>query len=96
MTISNHFQFSAAWPKNSDDVAEIFLCVGDSVISRIADTKKGTVRDYFRASSTSLALWLADNWWRLRWETISEKIGTTHDLAEVCGDLEPLPAANST
>ncbi len=72
MTVSNHFKFSAAWLKGSDDVAEISLRVGDSVISRIADTKKGTVRDFFRASSTSLAFWMADNWWRLRWETISD------------------------
>jgi hypothetical protein len=72
MTISNYFQFSADWPKDSDDVAKISLRVGGSVISRIADTKVGMVRDYFRASSTSLALWLADNWWRLRWETISD------------------------
>ena len=72
MTISKYFQFSATWLKDSDDVAEICLRVGGSVISRVADTKKGTLRDYFRASSTSLALWLADNWWRLRWETISD------------------------
>uniref|UniRef100_UPI00333EE35F hypothetical protein n=1 Tax=Castellaniella defragrans TaxID=75697 RepID=UPI00333EE35F len=72
MTISSHFIFSAAWPKGSDDVAEISLRVGDRVISRIADTEKGTVRDFFRASATGLALWLADNWWRLRWETIRD------------------------
>jgi len=72
MTVSNYFKFSAAWPKGSDDVAEISLRVGDRVISRIADTEKGTVRDFFRASSTGLAFWLADNWWRLRWETISD------------------------
>lgn len=72
MTASSYFKFSAAWPKGSDDVAEISLRVGDRVISRIADTEKKTVRDYFRASSTGLALWLADNWWRLRWETISD------------------------
>jgi len=72
MTVSNDFKFSAAWPKGSDDVAEISLRVGDRVISRIADTEKGTVRDFFRASSTGLAFWLADNWWRLRWETISD------------------------
>lgn len=71
MTASNYFQFSATWPKGSDDVADISLRVGDRVISRLADTAKGTVRDFFRASATSLALWLADNWWRLRWETIS-------------------------
>ena len=72
MTVSNYFKLSAAWPKGSDDVAEISLRVGDRVISRIADTEKGTVRDFFRASSTGLAFWLADNWWRLRWETISD------------------------
>ena len=72
MTTSNYFAFSAAWPKIDDDVAEISLRVGDRVISRIADTDKQTVRDYFRASSTSLAFWLADNWWRLRWETIKD------------------------
>lgn len=72
MTVSNHFKFSATWPKGSDDVAEISLRVGDSVISRIADTEKGTVRDFFRASSTALAFWFADHWWRLRWETISD------------------------
>lgn len=72
MTISNYFKFSAAWPKGSDDVAEISLRVGDRVISRIADTEKGTVREFFRASSTGLAFWLADNWWRLRWETIND------------------------
>ena len=72
MTVPNYFKFSAVWPKGSDDVAEISLRVGDRVISRIADTEKGTVRDFFRASSTGLAFWLADNWWRLRWETISD------------------------
>lgn len=72
MTTSSYFRFSAAWPKGSDDVAEISLRVGDKVISRIADTEKGTVRDFFRASATGLALWLASNWWRLRWETIRD------------------------
>lgn len=72
MTASNHFKFSAAWQTGSADVAEISLRVGDQVISRIADTGKGTVRDFFRASATSLAFWFADNWWRLRWETISD------------------------
>ena len=72
MNTSSYFTFSASWPRSDDDVAEIFLRLGDSVISRIADTQKGTIRDSFRASSTSLAFWLADNWWRLRWETIKD------------------------
>jgi hypothetical protein len=65
------FNFAANWP-NPGDAAEISIRLGQSVISRIADTHKGTNRDYFRASSTGLALWFADNWWRLRWETIHE------------------------
>jgi hypothetical protein len=65
------FSFAANWP-TPGDAAEISIRLGQSVISRIADTHKGTVRDYFRASSTGLALWLADNWWRLRWETVHE------------------------
>lgn len=72
MNTSSKFTFSAVWQSPSDDVAEISLCVGESIISRIADTKKGTVRDYFRASSTNMAFWLLDNWWRLRWETIAD------------------------
>lgn len=72
MNTSSYFTFSAVWPKPADDVAEFSLRLGDNVISRIADTQKGTVRDRFRASSTSLAFWLADNWWRLRWETIKD------------------------
>ena len=70
MTHSSYFQFSADWPQGSDDVAEISLRLGNHVLSRIADTEKQTVRDYFRASATGLALWFADNWWRLRWETL--------------------------
>lgn len=70
MNTPRKFQFSAAWSNDHDDVADVSLVVGANVISRIADIYKGTVRDYFRASATSMALWLADNWWRLRWETI--------------------------
>lgn len=66
------FQFTANWPTDSGDVAEVSLRVGDRVISRLADTEKRTVRDFFRASSTGLALWMADNWWRLRWETVAD------------------------
>lgn len=72
MTASKHFDFSAVWPNGSSEVADVSLRVGEQVISRIADTHKQTVRDYFRASSTGLALWLADNWWRLRWETVRD------------------------
>lgn len=70
MTERKYFEMSAAWPARSHDVADISLRLGEQLLSRIADTNKGSVRDSFRASATSLALWLADNWWRLRWETL--------------------------
>jgi hypothetical protein len=72
MNFSKYFEFSADFSEGGDDAAKISLRVGERVISRIADTEKQTNRDYFRASSTGLALWLADNWWRLRWETIND------------------------
>jgi hypothetical protein len=72
MNTTSYFNLSAVFPKRDDDVAEITLRLGENVISRIADIQQRTIRDYFRASSTSLALWLADNWWRLRWETIKD------------------------
>lgn len=71
MNTPKFFNFAAHWP-TVGDAAEISIHLGTSVLSRIADTQKGTVRDYFRASPTALALWLADNWWRLRWETVHE------------------------
>lgn len=71
MNASKSLSFAANWLA-AGDVAEISIRLGESVISRIADTQKGTNRDYFRASSTGLALWLADNWWRLRWETVHD------------------------
>ena len=48
MTAPGYFEFSATFPEGSDDAAKISLHVGERVISRIADTEKQTVRDYFR------------------------------------------------
>lgn len=70
MTEKKYFDLSAAWPARSHDVADVSIRIGEQLLSRIADTEKGSVRDSFRASATGLALWLADNWWRLRWETL--------------------------
>lgn len=72
MTTQRYFEFSANWPAQSNDVAEVSIRLGRHVLSRIADTQKQSLRDYFRASATSLALWFADNWWRLRWETLND------------------------
>ncbi len=72
MTAVRYFALSANFPPSSEDVAEITLRLGEQVLSRLADTEKQSLRDYFRASATTLALWFVDNWWRLRWETLSD------------------------
>jgi hypothetical protein len=46
--------------------------IGKSVATQLADVESGTVRDYLRASAVTLALWIADNWWRLRWESLRD------------------------
>lgn len=79
MTEKKYFEMSAAWPARSYDVADISFRLGEQFLSRIADTEKGSVRDSFRASATSLALWLADNWWRLRWETLRSSQSVSSD-----------------
>lgn len=71
-----HFEMLATWstkPAGAErDVADISIRLGNHVLTRIADAEKHTTRDYFRASATGVGLWFADNWWRLRWETIAD------------------------
>lgn len=71
MNKSRFFNFTAAWPEGSDDVADITISLGRNVLSKIVDSKENSIRDYFRASATGVALWFAENWWRLRSETIA-------------------------
>ena len=70
------FQIRADWPKAPKkgvrDVAHLSILVGDNVLTKLAEVEAGTVRDYVRSSAVTLSLWLADNWWRLRWESIHD------------------------
>jgi len=76
MTIHHYFELTTSWPTAPStpqvDVVEITLRLGDHVLSRVVDIEKGSTRDYFRASATAVGLWFADNWWRLRWETLAD------------------------
>jgi hypothetical protein len=73
------------------DLAEISILTDRSVLTRLVDTEAESVRNYVRASSVSLALWFADNWWRLRWEPIPDyqSIGADwrlrHELTSASG-----------
>lgn len=73
--IASTFHIRADWRDATSpgerDVARIRVEAGEQVLSRVLDVQSGEVRDYFRASGVSLAFWLVDNWWRLRWEPLS-------------------------
>ena len=71
------FRIDARWPcppaENERDAAHLSLRLGDQVVTRLAIIDRHEVRDYFRASAVTLALWLTDHWWRLRWETLKDQ-----------------------
>lgn len=71
-----HFEIDAVWidrgSHTTSDLAEIGIRLGSHVLTRVAEVELGKNRDFFRASASSLALWFADNWWRLRSEPIDD------------------------
>ncbi|MDI1265556.1 MAG: hypothetical protein PS018_20105 [bacterium] len=70
------FSLTAQWTTppvpEKRDVARIRLAIDGDVLTRISDFERKEERDYVRASAVSLALWLADNWWRLRYESLPD------------------------
>ncbi|MFZ4792120.1 MAG: hypothetical protein ACOYMW_14725 [Candidatus Competibacteraceae bacterium] len=48
--------------------AELSIHVSDFCLTQLEDRHVQTVRPILRASAYRLALWFAQNWWRLRWE----------------------------
>lgn len=63
--------------------ASLSIRAGGRTLTRVEDRLAKTTRDVIRVSAYPVALWIAANWWRLRWE--SKKRGTdwamTHHLA---------------
>ena len=49
-------------------LAAIRIMAAGVVITHLQDLRAKTVRDTARLSADQLAYWLAENWWRLRWE----------------------------
>ncbi len=76
MSRDTPFQVSACWPavpKPAErDIAHITIATGNCIFTRLADVEANANRDYVRASAVSLAFWFADNWWRLRWESLRD------------------------
>ena len=48
--------------------AEIIITTGGLKATELLDQHSKTTRNGIRVSAYSMALWLAHNWWRLRWE----------------------------
>jgi Zn-dependent peptidase ImmA (M78 family) len=63
--------------------AEVGIFVGDLCLTELEDRVAKTVRPTLRASTYRLAFWLAENWWRLRWEPESDTLDwqLSHNLA---------------
>ncbi|MCK9538412.1 ImmA/IrrE family metallo-endopeptidase [Dokdonella sp.] len=53
--------------------ANLKMRLGHDTLTRNVDDWSGTVRDEARLSAYPLALWLAANWWRLRWESLPSR-----------------------
>ncbi|MGA2843674.1 MAG: hypothetical protein ABSG18_26850, partial [Steroidobacteraceae bacterium] len=66
------FELLAEWfpkpEKRMIDSAKISLRANGHVFTRLADVQSSETRDFIRASAVSLALWICDNWWRIRYE----------------------------
>jgi hypothetical protein len=81
----NHasFKINTRWVRapeaGEQDIAEISMYLGERALTQLLDVSADQVRDFVRASAVSLALWFADNWWRLRWEPIPDYRTLTAD-----------------
>ena len=92
--IADNFTFDVRWGKppvnGGRDVAEIGVIAGDEILTQLLDIDTNSQRDHFRASAVSLAFWLADNWWRLRYESLDGNTPSTnwrlrHELCAASG-----------
>jgi len=70
------FSIGARWPTHAADgardVAQLSLWAHGESLTRLIDLEAKEERDYFRSSAVSMALWIADNWWRLRYESLRD------------------------
>ena len=87
MSIVKEFSIDASWPEpvaeGARDLADLYVRTGDETLTTC--TTPDGVRGFVRVSAVSVALWLVDNWWRLRWEAFpanpSPAWRTRHELS---------------
>lgn len=58
---------------NPEGIAELSVTVGDIVMTRLVRPGANTTSDAVRIPAAPLGFWIADHWWRLRWEPKSAK-----------------------
>lgn len=94
--MNRRLQFKLNWersdiavPEEQVTYASLGIWAGDRAVTRVEDQIAKTTRDVVRVSVYPLALWLASNWWRLRWEVPTrqcrEDWKMTHQLAAAGG-----------
>lgn len=58
---------------NPEGIAALSVMVGDIVMTRLVRPGANTSSDTVRIPAAPLGFWIADHWWRLRWEPKSAK-----------------------
>lgn len=71
---SFQFEFDQLPDPNPDGIAGLQIKVGGVVFTELMRRGQNTVDAMLRVPAAPLAFWLAEKWWRLRWEP---KIGST-------------------
>lgn len=76
--------------EESGTMAVLEIAAGDKIITRVEDSRAKATRDTISVSAYPLALWLAANWWRLRWE------GPAYAVAQTDWKLSHVMAASGS
>lgn len=79
--MNEDFNIDVAWLEGSDrnpvdqaTFAQITISAAQQITTELEDLFARTVRPGPRVSAYDLAVWLAENWWRLRWEPEAKSV----------------------
>lgn len=70
IALTNWHPFDSPDGNHANTLADIEIYAGEICLTELVDRRSKTTRKHVRASAYQLALWLANNFWRLRWETL--------------------------
>jgi hypothetical protein len=95
-TVSDEFKIDVEWLEGSDgdpversSFAQIIIDAAQQTTTELEDLFARTIRPGLRASAYDLAMWFAENWWRLRWEPEAKTVDwrLSHVVAAVAGGV---------